>query len=181
MEWKLVRSLVLTKVLILVTVTSVLGQTASTTTPPAPTSTTTEEEKHEARDGSDKEFYESYYKNMPENLPMSKAKLEYNLIKTIKREIIGFDFSKDTMELTKKIDANNIKYERVSRDSKWVRGILTSMPYINNKEYMYVVRHDKYLCFMTFEANPEKYIQQARQAKLTFPPKDTFDVVVPKP
>jgi len=161
--------------------TQLLAQTAGPEAEKPAAQPSSEEEKHEAKDGYDKDFYESYYKNLPDNVPITKAKLEYNLVKTLKREIISWDASKPALEMAAKIEANNIKYEKVTRDSKWVRGIFSNMPYLKNKDYMYVVRHDKYLCFMTFEANPEKYIQQARQAQITFPPKDTFEVVIPKP
>jgi hypothetical protein len=139
------------------------------------------EENHDAKEGQDKEFYEYYYKTQAENLPLKKAKLEYNLIKSLKREIRSRDYSKATMELMQKIDSSNIKYERVYRDSKWVRGFLAQMPHLGVRDFMYIVKHDKYMCFVTFETNPESYLQEARQTQLIFEGKDKFEIVIPKP
>ena len=139
------------------------------------------EENHDAKEGQDKEFYEYYYKTQVENLPLKKAKLEYNLIKTLKKEILSRDYSKANIEAIKKIESSNIKYERVYRDSKWVRGVLAQMTHLSVKDYMYIVKYDKYMCFMTFETNPESYLQEARQSQLIFSGTDKFEIVVPKP
>jgi hypothetical protein len=159
------------------TLNTIFGQDSSSANKTAVSA----EESHDAKEGQDKEFYEYYYKTQIENLPLKKAKLEYNLIKTMKKEIRSRDFSKATLELTKKIDASNIKYERVYRDSKWVRGFLTQMPHLSVLDFMYVVKHDKYMCFMTFETNPESYLQEARQSQLIFSGTDKFEIVIPKP
>jgi len=160
------------------TSTLIIGQTA---TNPDKTTTATLEENHDAKEGQDKEFYEYYYKTQAENLPLKKAKLEYNLIKTLKKEIMSRDYSKANMDLIKKIDGANIKYERVYRESKWVRGFLAQMPHLAVKDFMYVVKFDKYMCFMTFETNPESYLQEARQSQLIFSGTDKFEIVIPKP
>lgn len=154
---------------------------AQTTTSPNNTGSTPETENHDGKEGQDKEFYEYYYKTQAENLPLKKAKLEYNLIRTLKKEILSRDYSKANLELVKKIEGSNIKYERVYRDSKWVRGFLSQMPHLNVLDYMYIVKHDKYMCFLTFETNPESYLQEARQSQLLFTGNDKFEIVIPKP
>ncbi len=159
------------------TINSITGQDTAS----ANKTTAAGEENHDAKDGQDKEFYEYYYKTQVENLPLKKAKLEYNLIKTLKKEISSRDYSKATLEAVKKIDSSNVKYERVYRDSKWVRGILAQMTHLSVKDFMYVVKYDKYMCFMTFETNPESYLQEARQSQLIFSGTDKFEIVVPKP
>lgn len=148
---------------------------------PDKTVASAEGENHDPKEGQDKEFYEYYYKTQVENFPLKKAKLEYNLIKTAKKEILSRDYSKQTVDLIKKIDATNIKYERVYRDSKWVRGFMAQMTHLAALEFMYVVKHDKYMCFMTFETNPESYLQEARQSQLIFVGADKFEMVIPKP
>ncbi|TGN19698.1 hypothetical protein [Leptospira idonii] len=154
---------------------SVFGQEAAKPTGGA------EEENHDAKEGQDKEFYEYYYKTQAENQPLKKAKLEYNLIKTLKKEILSRDYSKETIEAIKKIDASNVKYERVYRESKWVRGFMNQMPHLSTGDFMYIIKYDKYMCFITFDVNPESYLQPAKQSQLIFVGKDNFEIVIPKP
>ncbi|TGL20973.1 hypothetical protein [Leptospira yanagawae] len=150
-------------------------------TKPQTTPTDVNQENHDAKEGQDKELFEYYYKTRPENLPPNKAKLEYNLIKTLKKEIMSRDYSKESAESIKKIDATNIQYERVYRESKWLRGFMTQNTHLNYMEFMYVVKYDKYMCFVTFDVNPENYLQQSRQSQLVFAGKDKFEITIPKP
>lgn len=138
-------------------------------------------ENHEEKEGQDKELFEYYYKTRPENLPPNKAKLEYNLIKTLKKEILSRDYSSETLNSLKKIDATNIKYERVYRESKWLRGYMVQNTHLKYGEFMYVAKYDKYMCFMSFDVNPESYLQQARHSQLVFEGKDKFEITIPKP
>ncbi|MDF3819958.1 hypothetical protein P3G55_08620 [Leptospira sp. 96542] len=139
------------------------------------------QEDHDTKEGKDKELFEYYYKTRPENLPPNKAKLEYNLIKSLKKEILSRDYSKENLEGIKKIDATNIQYERVYRESKWLRGFMVQNTHLSYGEFMYVVKYDKYMCFVNFDVNPEMYLQQSRQSQLVFEAKDRFEIVIPKP
>ncbi|WP_411821403.1 hypothetical protein [Leptospira sp. 'Mane'] len=154
--------------------------TAQDTTNPNKTASSTEED-HDAKEGQDKEFYEYYYKTIAESQPLKKAKLEYNLIKALKKEITSRDTTKEAKESIKKIDSASIKYERVYRESKWVRGIMGQMPHISSRDFMFIVKYDKYMCFVSYDVNPESYLQEARQAQLIFEGKDKFEIAIPKP
>jgi|JI8StandDraft_1071087.scaffolds.fasta_scaffold76355_2 hypothetical protein len=138
-----------------------------------------DKEEHEDTYGLDKEYYEKYYKFLPENQGKNKAKLEYNLIKNLKREIIGRNYSKQVLEKIKSINPSNIQYERVTRNSKWVRGIKNAQPHIIEKDYMYIVKHAEYMCFITFEMNPELYIFEPHYRELVYDGAGKFDIVVP--
>ncbi|TGN14542.1 hypothetical protein [Leptospira ilyithenensis] len=139
------------------------------------------EEGHDAKEGQDKEFYEYYYKTIAESQPLKKAKLEYNLIKALKKEIVSRDTTKEAKENIKKIDTSNIKYEKVYRESKWVRGFMGQLPHLTARDFMFVVKYDKYMCFVSFDVNPESYLQEARQSQLIFEGKDKFEISIPKP
>jgi DNA mismatch repair ATPase MutL len=136
-------------------------------------------EEHEAKEGLDRNYFETHYKNLPTEAAKNKAKLEYNLIKNLKREIVGRDYSKENMEKIKEINPSNIQYERVTRESKWVRGIKKAIPHIKEMEYMYIVKHDKYLCFINFHVNPENYISEPYQRELVFDGSNRHDIVIP--
>ncbi|WCL47714.1 hypothetical protein [Leptospira sp. GIMC2001] len=138
-----------------------------------------DEEEHDSAAGLDRDYYEKYYKYLPENMAKSKAKLEYNLIRNIKREIIGRDYSKANLELIKNINPSNIQYERVTRNSKWVRGIKKALPHILEKDYMYVVKHGVYTCFITFEVNPENYLFEPHYRELVYDGAGKYDIVIP--
>lgn len=170
------KSLLITLVLF-VAVASISAQDTKPQVTPADVS----QENHDSKEGQDKELFEYYYKTRPENLPPNKAKLEYNLIKTLKKEIMSRDYSKESAEAIKKIDATNIQYERVYRESKWLRGFMAQNTHLNYSEFMYIVKHDKYMCFVSFDVNPETYLQQSRQSHLVFAAKDKFEIVIPKP
>lgn len=92
------KSLLITFVLF-VAVVSISAQDAK----PQVTPTDVSQENHDAKEGQDKELFEYYYKTRPENLPPNKAKLEYNLIKTLKKEIMSRDYSKESVEAIKKL------------------------------------------------------------------------------
>lgn len=138
-----------------------------------------DDQEHTESYGLDKEYYEKYYKYLPENIGKTKAKLEYNLIKNLKREIVGRNYSKESLAKIKEINPSNIQYERVTRNSKWVRGIQKALPHIKEKEYMYVVKHGEYMCFMTFDVNPENYIFEPHYRELIYDGAGKFDIVVP--
>lgn len=174
---ELFRKILSTTFVIFVAISSIQSQDS---TAPKPT-TDSDLENHDAKEGKDKELYEYYYKTRPENFPVNKAKLEYNLIKTLKKEIMSRDYSKESVEAIKKIDATNISYERVYRESKWVRGFMNQNTHISYSEFMYVAKHEKYMVFMTFDTNPESYLQPARHSQIVFSGKDKFEIVIPKP
>lgn len=137
------------------------------------------DEKHEEKSGLDRNYYETYYKNLPSEKAKTKAKLEYNLIRGLKREILGRDYSKENLEKIKEINPSNIQYEKVTRESKWVRGIKKAIPHIKEMEYMYIIKHGKYLCFINYEVNPENYISEPYQRELVFDGTDKYDIVIP--
>lgn len=138
------------------------------------------EEDHEEKSGLDRKYYEKHYKNLPSETAKTKAKLEYNLIRQLKREILGRDYSKENLEKIKEIAPANIQYERVTRESKWVRGIKKALPHIKEMEYMYIVKYEKYICFINFHVNPENYISEPYQRELVFDGSgDKYDIVIP--
>lgn len=162
----------------------IFAQTAGAgkaTQAPNPKDAPSATEDHDAKSGLDKEYYDYYFKTLPEYKNKDKAKLNFNLIRHLKKEILSQDFSKPTQEAVSKISPDNVQFERVNSDSIWVRGIKSQKPYIKYREYMYVVKHEKYFCFMTFEINPEDYLQQARQVELIQDLDDKFKITVPKP
>jgi len=137
------------------------------------------DENHEDKPGLDRIYFETYYRNLPTDRAKSKAKLEYNLIYNLRREILARDYSEENLKKVKEINPSNIRYERITRDSKWVRGMKKALPHLKEMEYMYIVKFEKYLCFINFHANPEDYILEPYQRELVFDGSDKYDIVIP--
>ncbi|TGK09058.1 hypothetical protein EHO60_13650 [Leptospira fletcheri] len=140
-----------------------------------------EGESHREGKSLDREYYEYYFKTLPNPDIVEKAKLEYNLIRHLKLEMRKRDPDKMTPEELKKVTSASVKYERVFEDSIWMRGIRSQMKYLKFKEYMYVVIYEKYYCFISYEVNPARYIQEPFQVQLVFQKESIFNTTLPSP
>ncbi|TGM88833.1 hypothetical protein [Leptospira licerasiae] len=143
-----------------------------------------EEEGEVHKDGRslDKEYYEYYFKTLPNLDVLEKEKLEYNLIRSLKLELRKRDPEKMTSEELKKINANSVRYERVFEDSIWMRGIRKQMQYLKFKDFMFVIVYEKYYCFISYEMNPARYIQEPYQVQLIFKKDSAFNTTtLPQP
>lgn len=142
-----------------------------------------EEENEIHKDGKslDKEYYEYYFKTLPDIDQLEKAKLEYNLIRSLKLELRKRDTEKMNSEELKKVNASSVRYERVFEDSIWMRGIRKQMQHLKFREYMYVVVYDKYYCFISYEMNPARYILEPYQVQLIFKKENPFTTIPPQP
>lgn len=140
-----------------------------------------EEEVHKDGKSLDKEYYEYYFKTLPDNDKLEKSKLEYNLIRHLKLEIRKRDADRISSEELKKINSNSVRYERVFEDSIWMRGIRKQFQHLRFKDYMYVVVYEKYYCFISYEMNPSRYIQEPFQVQLIFQKENPFQTTLPQP
>ncbi|PJZ70935.1 hypothetical protein CH373_07295 [Leptospira perolatii] len=141
------------------------------------------EEGEVHREGSalDKEYYEYYFKTLPNTELIAKAKLEYNIIRSLKLELRKRDPQKMTLEELKKVTPGTIRYERVYEDSIWMRGIRNQMQEIKFQDYMYIVVYEKYYCYISYEMNPAKYVQEPYQVQLIFQKENPFTTILPPP
>ncbi len=146
-------------------------------------STSTEEDGEAHKDGKslDKEYYEYYFKTLPNTDLLEKEKLEYNLIRSLKLELRKRDTQKMNPEELKKVNSRSVRYERVFEDSIWMRGIRKQLQHLKFREYMYVVVYEKYYCFISYEMNPARYIQEPYQVQLIFQKENPFHSTLPQP
>jgi len=128
----------------------------------------------------DKEYYEYYFTTIPDAGKLQKEKLEFNLTRLFKTEIQRRDFPA-CKDILPQIKPGSVKYEKVSPESIWVRGIKVALGYIRYTDHMYVVKYQKYFAFISFELDPSKYIQTPFQMELIFRKENIFDSKVPEP
>ncbi|ASV13395.1 hypothetical protein [Leptospira santarosai] len=128
----------------------------------------------------DKEYYEYYFRTIPDVDALEKAKLEYNLIRSFKLELRRREPSLSP-DYLKQIKAANIRYERVGADSIWMRGIRNQMQHIRFQEYMYIVIYDKYFLYISYEINPSRYVMEPYQVQLIFQKENPFFIKLPDP
>ncbi|EMM71570.1 hypothetical protein M9Y82_08865 [Leptospira weilii] len=128
----------------------------------------------------DKEYYEYYFRTVPDVDALEKAKLEYNLIRSFKLELRRREPSLSP-DYFKQIKATNIRYERVLADSIWMRGIRNQMQHIRFQEYMYIVIYDKYFLYISYEMNPSRYVMEPYQMQLIFQKENPFFIKLPDP
>lgn len=140
-----------------------------------------EGEVHSDLKSLDKEYYEYYFKTLPNTDIIEKEKLEYNLIRSLKFELRKVDPEKMSPEELKKVNSSSVRYERVFEDSIWMRGIRKQMGFIRFKEYMYVIVYDRYYCFISYEMNPSRYIQTPFQVQLIFKRDSNYNTTLPQP
>lgn len=141
----------------------------------------TDGEVHNDLKSLDKEYYEYYFKTLPNTDIIEKEKLEYNLIRSLKFELRKIDPEKMSPEELKKVNSSSVRYERVFEDSIWMRGIRKQMGFIRFREYMYVIVYDKYYCFISYEMNPSRYIQTPFQVQLIFKRDSNYNSTLPQP
>ncbi|MBE7413445.1 MAG: hypothetical protein L6Q54_06585 [Leptospiraceae bacterium] len=122
----------------------------------------------------DKEYYEYYFTTLPDSAKLKKEKLEFNLIKTFKTEINKRDYPA-CKDLLPQITAKSVQYEKVTPESIWVRGIKDVLGYLPYKEYMYIIKFQKYLAYISYETDPSKYVQAPFQMELIFKKDNIFD------
>ncbi|WP_039941090.1 hypothetical protein [Leptospira alexanderi] len=128
----------------------------------------------------DKEYYEYYFRTIPDVDALEKAKLEYNLIRSFKLELRRREPSLSP-DYFKQIKATSIRYERVLADSIWMRGIRNQMQHIRFQEYMYIVIYDKYFLYISYEMNPSRYVMEPYQMQLIFQKENPFFIKLPDP
>ncbi|TGK01952.1 hypothetical protein EHQ53_14530 [Leptospira langatensis] len=138
-------------------------------------------EVHKDGQSLDKEYYEYYFKTLPNTDTLEKEKLEYNLIRSLKLELRKRDAEKMNPEELKKVNASSVRYERVFEDSIWMRGIRKQLGHLKFKDYMFVIVYDKYYCFISYEMNPARYIQEPYQVQLIFKKENPFTSTLPQP
>ncbi|WP_051061407.1 hypothetical protein [Leptospira weilii] len=128
----------------------------------------------------DKEYYEYYFRTVPDVDALEKAKLEYNLIRSFKLELKRREPSVSA-DFLKQIKAASVRYERVRPDSIWMRGIRNQMKHIRFQEYMYIVIYDKYFLYISYEINPSRYVMEPYQVQLIFQKENPFFIKLPDP
>ncbi|PJZ57143.1 hypothetical protein CH367_10325 [Leptospira barantonii] len=174
-----------TKLFLILLLTSANVLTAQTTPTSAPVSQPANPEENgdvHKKDAAtlDKEYYEYYFRTIPDIDALEKAKLEYNLIRSFKLELRRREPSV-TQEYLKQIKAASIRYERVQGNSIWMRGIRNQMQHIRFQEYMYIVIYDKYFLYISYEMNPSRYVMEPYQVQLIFQKENPFFIKLPDP
>ncbi|XDD52227.1 hypothetical protein AB3N59_19940 [Leptospira sp. WS92.C1] len=149
---------------------------------PIPKTSTIDEpvEVHKDASALDKEYYEYYFRTIPDVDSLEKAKLEYNLIRSFKLELRKRE-PETSQSYLKGIKSSSVRYERVKSDSIWMRGIRSQMQHIRFQEYMYIIIYDKYFCYISYEINPSRYVMEPFQVQLIFKKENPFFIKLPDP
>lgn len=169
-------------ILLLTSASLLTAQTTPTSAPVSPPANPEENGDVHKKDAAtlDKEYYEYYFRTIPDVDALEKAKLEYNLIRSFKLELRRREPSV-TQEYLKQIKAASIRYERVQGNSIWMRGIRNQMQHIRFQEYMYIVIYDKYFLYISYEMNPSRYVMEPYQVQLIFQKENPFFIKLPDP
>lgn len=112
----------------------------------------------------DEEYYNDYLDSLPDERVATKRALEKNLLRVAQTIIPREDF-KLGPEFAKTLTESDLKYEKVTRDSPFVRGIMKEMPYLKETQYMWIVKAGRYLIFVTFKADPRRFSVTAHQTR----------------
>ena len=112
----------------------------------------------------DQEFYNDYLDSLPNERLESKRTLERNLLRVARTIIPREDFKRGP-EFARSLDIAGLTYDKVTRDSPFVRGIMKEMPYIKETQFMWIVKAGRYLIFVTFKADPRRFAVTAHQTR----------------
>lgn len=121
----------------------------------------------------DQEYYNDYLDSLPDERVQSQRTLERNLLRVVQTVIPREDF-KDGPDFARGLKESDLKYDQVTRDSVFVRGIFKEMPYLKETPYMWIVKAGRYLIFVTFRADPRRFSVTFHQTRAVLKP-------VPKP
>ena len=112
----------------------------------------------------DQEYYNDYLDSLPDERAQSKFTLERNLLR-VARTIIPREDFKQGPDFARNLKEADLRYEKVTRASAFVRGIMKEMPYLKETEYMWIVKAGRYLVFVTFKADPRRFMVTAHQTR----------------
>lgn len=118
-----------------------------------------------AEDRLDKQFYNDYLDSLPNERLQQTALLEKNLLRVAVRAISRED-SIDGPAFTKNLKTSSLKYEIVSSDSPFVRGIFKELPYLKPTKYMWIVASGPYVIFVSFLADPRLFLTGEFQTRV---------------
>jgi hypothetical protein len=122
----------------------------------------------------DKEFYNDYLDSLPNERQQRRETLERNLLTAVQR-VIPREDPFEGQAFAAGLTAQALRYERVSVASPFIRGLFAELPYLKETEYMWIVRAGAYLVFVSYRADPERFIlgeHQSRVVKKIVPPED---------
>lgn len=122
----------------------------------------------------DKEFYNDYLDSLPNERQQRRETLERNLLTAVQR-VIPREDPFEGQAFAAGLTAQALRYERVTVASPFIRGLFAELPYLKETEYMWIVRAGAYLVFVSFRADPERFIlgeHQSRVVKKPAPPED---------
>ncbi|MBX7058591.1 MAG: hypothetical protein K1X75_11045 [Leptospirales bacterium] len=110
----------------------------------------------------DREFYNDYLDSLPNERQVRQETLERNLLSAVVRNIPREDpFSGP--QFVRNLTASGLRYQRITRASAFVRGIFQELPYLKETEFMWIVRAGNYTVFVSYRANPERFVQSEFQ------------------
>lgn len=110
----------------------------------------------------DKEFYNDYLDSLPNERQVRKEILERNLLTAVSRSIEREDPFQGPAFI-RGLNVSALRYQRVTRLSPFVRGIFNELPYLKETEFMWIVRAGNYIVFVSYRANPERFVQSEYQ------------------
>ncbi|MCB1315067.1 MAG: hypothetical protein KDK27_03890 [Leptospiraceae bacterium] len=111
----------------------------------------------------DREFYNTYLDELTDDHGPGEATLRRNLLASLNR-ILPREDPNGSGQFLPDLSADELRFQHISRDSAFVRGILTELRNIHFTEYTYIVKAGPYLVLVVYRFNPERFIQAETQS-----------------
>lgn len=122
----------------------------------------------------DKEFYNDYLDSLPNERQQRRETLERNLLTAVQR-VIPREDPFEGRSFAAGLTVQALRYERVTVASPFIRGLFAELPYLKETEYMWIVRTGPYLVFVSFRADPERFILGEHQSRVVKKPAPSDD------
>lgn len=107
-------------------------------------------------DQLDREFYNDYLDQLPNEWAPDAELLKSNLFAALKR-VLPREDPFDGPAYLKKLQPDGLEYKRVTTDSPFIRGLFREAGYLKKTKYMWIVKSGPYMIFLTYQSDPERY------------------------
>lgn len=111
----------------------------------------------------DREFYNAYLDELTEDHGPGETTLRRNLLASLNR-ILPREDPNGAGPFLRTLQPEELRFQHISRDSAFVRGILSELRNIHFTEYAYIIKAGPYLVLVIYRFNPERFIQAETQS-----------------
>ncbi len=112
--------------------------------------------------GLDKEFYNAYLDNLPDEKKKRLQMLKKNLLNLLQK-VIPREDPDNGPAFAGKLNADAFQFEELNAQSPFVRGMAKEIPGFRQDKFMYIIKTGPYLVYAAFDANPGLYVTSETQ------------------